>query len=387
MRRILYHACSFVLVTCFLTLLAGCGGSNQALQRPQASVSTTSPASDQGQRLLARSAQLLDSAQTLHGVFNTSLSGQLVNGEVDSEIWRLSPDKSRVRIVKSTLSQFTTGTLIVNDGKRVWQYEPAKKVVYTGQSASLNATATPGTRTGLDRGDAQQLILGSVQIVFTHSIATLISSTESVGGHSVYTIHVSPSSQNSGPAGFAYDGTVSLDQRTKLPLTLDLAVSGIGQVQIAIPSLLLNQPLTASLFTFTPPPGVPEQPFPSVSPGGIGDALTLQQAEQQAHYHLLRIPSAQTAYTLQHIDALGAPGNQIYTFAYTFHGQNFTLSQGKALANLPLTGSSLGLRGTQATLQFSGNTSTLSWTENGVGIQLSGPLTKDEIVTIARLLV
>ncbi|HEX4715171.1 MAG TPA: DUF4367 domain-containing protein, partial [Ktedonobacteraceae bacterium] len=92
------------------------------------------------------------------------------------------------------------------------------------------------------------------------------------------------------------------------------------------------------------------------------------------------------AYTLQSIDALGAPGSQIYALTYIFNGQNFTISQSKALANLPLSGSNLSLRNTTAMLSNSGNTSTLSWTEKGVGIQITGPLSKDQILAIANLL-
>lgn len=383
MRYTLQKAGYIFLAVCCL-MLAACNGSNNATQRQKAPILATTPNAGQGQRLLAQSAQLIDSAQTLHGIFDSSISGQLVNGEVDSEIWRIAPNKSRTLILKSTLSQFANGTLIVNNGKQIWQYEPAKKVVYIGQAGSSGLIGTPVP--GVSQGNEQQLILGVVQTIFTDSVATLVSSTTRVNGQAVYTIHVSPRAQSSGPDGFNYDGTVSLDQQTKLPVVLDLTLTGVGQARITIPSLTLNQPLATSLFAFTPPSGVSEQPFPPTSQGGASNSLTLQQAEKQAGYHLLSIPPSQTAYRLQSIDALGAPGNQIYALTYAFNGQNFTISESKALANLPLSGSTLNLRGTTATLSTNGTTSTLSWTEKGVGIQVAGPLSKGQIMGIANLL-
>ena len=381
-----------LLAICCLLLLVACGGSGgssskapaQATSRPTATA-TAGP----GAQLLAQSAQLLNSAHTLHGMFNATLSGQVANGEVDSEVWRLAPDKSRTLIVKSTLNQFASGTLIVSDGKEIWQYNPTSKVAYHGPASSSTPTpGTPGSSTS--QNNISQLLLGTVQTVFTHSTATLISSTGTVNGHAVYTIQIvsqqGQSGSTSGGLSFSYSGTVSIDKQTKLPLALDLNIAGFADVQIAIPSLTLNGPLDASLFTFTPPPGTKVESFPTSTGQNGGNSLTLQQAQAQAGYHLLSIPLAQTAYHLQSIDALGAPGNGIYAFTYISSGQTFTISQGKSLANLPLSGQHLSLRGTTATLATNGSTSTLSWTENGVGIQITGPLSKDQIVAIAHLL-
>lgn len=378
-----------LLVICCMVLLAACGGSgvgtNQAQSR-KTPVSTVTPTVGPGQQLLAQSAQLLTSARTLHGIFNSTLSGQLANGEVDSEVWRMTPDKSRALILKSTLKQFTSGMLIVSDGKQTWQYNPAQKLVYTGSASPASGTGTPGTRG--NQNNVQALLLGAIQTIFTHSTATLLSSTDRVNGRPVYTVHVVPQSQSASASGvsFNYDGTVSLDKQTQLPLAIDLTVPGFARVQIAIPSLELNKPLDASLFTFKPPAGTKVEPFPSAT-GANDGSLTIQQAEQQAGYHLLSIPSSQTAYHLQSVDALGAPGNQIYTLTYTSNGLSFTISEGKALANLPLSGQSLDLRGTRATLVISGGTSTLSWTEKGIGIQITGTLTKEQVTAIAKLLV
>ena len=116
-------------------------------------------------------------------------------------------------------------------------------------------------------------------------------------------------------------------------------------------------------------------------------AISLAQAEQQAGYHLLSIPSSQTDYVLQSVTALGAPGNQIYTLNYTKGNLNFTIAEGKPLANLPaLPGQQVSLRGTAGVLSSENGGVTLAWTEKGVGIRITGNLSNEQAMSIASLL-
>ncbi|HXZ05431.1 MAG TPA: DUF4367 domain-containing protein, partial [Ktedonobacteraceae bacterium] len=103
--------------------------------------------------------------------------------------------------------------------------------------------------------------------------------------------------------------------------------------------------------------------------------------------HLLSIPTSQSVYQLQGVDALGAPGNQIFALTYAMGNSSFTISEGKSLANLPISGQQVSVRGTTATLSTSGNSTTLTWTEKGVGIQIAGDMSKDELLRIANLLI
>ena len=166
---------------------------------------------------------------------------------------------------------------------------------------------------------------------------------------------------------------------------MKLTIQGLGQVTLNLPTLVLHQPVEDNLFTFVPPPGVQVLPFPKTNTSDTG-TITLEKAQQQAGYHLLSIPSSQTAYQLQGVDALGAPGNQIFTLNYVKGNTTFAISEGKSLANLPVSGQQISLRGTTATLSSTGSTMTLTWTEKGVGVQIAGNVSNDELVMIANLL-
>ena len=383
-----------IAVLCMFTLvLAACGGSGTSQVQTKPTPSPT-PVPAQGKQLLAQVAQKLNTAKTLHGIFNVTIEGTAFSGTFNSEIWTVAPDKYRTEVLSSSAAQFLTGSVIVTNGKQVWHYDPVKKVVYTG-----SITATGGPTSGA--GGQSQFILNLVQAIFTHSDATLVSSSASVNGHAAYDIHVVPQEQLSATASaeatsmagpgrtgnFNYDGDIYIDKTTMLPFQVNLNVGGIGQVTLNLPTLVLNAPIPDSTFTFIPPAGTKILPLQQEHSTSDGASLNLAQAEQQAGYHLFSIAASQTMYQLQGVDALGTPGNQIYTLNYTLGGTSFTISEGKALANLPdSSGQQIKIRGTTATLSTENGSTTLAWTEQGIGIRITGNLSNDQVTQIANAL-
>jgi outer membrane lipoprotein-sorting protein len=327
-------------------------------------------------------AQKINTATTLHGIFDVKITGKSLNGSVNSEIWNAAPNKNRTVVLQSTLTQFPEGSVTVTNGKQTWQYDPAKKVVYTGAATPSNGSPSSGGQS--------QFILNIVQTVFTHSDATLVPAGATVNGHAAYDVLVEPQGQTPATGGigsFNYVGDVYIDKTTNLPLRVNLTLQGFGQVQLDLPMLVLNQPIPDSTFTFIVPAGVKVLPLQQTSPTTGTGSLTLAQAQQQAGYHLLSISSTQTDYHLSSVNALGAPGSQIYTLNYTKGSTNITLAEGKPLANLPASGGQqVSLRGTTGTVATSNGSTTLSWTEHGIGLNLTAPLSSTQLLAIANLL-
>src|SRR6266566_5196483 len=379
--------CGVIAILLLMLLFAACGGSNT----PQAKKPTPTPTPGQGTRLLTTMGQKITTAKTLHGVFDVKITGSALNGTMDSEIWNVSPNKNRTAVLQSTFSQFSAGSITVTNGKQIWQYDPVKKVVYTG---AVTSTTDSGSGTG---GGQSQFILNLVQAVFTRSDATSVASAK-INGHDTYDVHVVSQGQiaggvsiggsgNGGIGSFNYDGDVYIDKTTNQPLRVNLTVQGFGQVALDISMLVMNQPIPESTFTFVVPAGVKVLPLQQANATPTTGSITLTQAQQEAGYHLLSIPGTQTSYQLRGVNALGAPGSQIYTLNYMKGSTSFTVAEGKPLANLPGSGGQqVGLRGTSGTLSKSNGSTTLSWTENGIGITITGPLSNDEVVAIAKLL-
>ncbi len=118
----------------FMLLLAACGSSSATQATLQ---STPAPAPVQGQELLTKAGQNLKTAKTLHAIFDFDTTGSVANGTVSTEVWNVSPDKSRTVVLQSTLRQYSTGSITVNNGKRVWQYDPSKKLSILDRLATL----------------------------------------------------------------------------------------------------------------------------------------------------------------------------------------------------------------------------------------------------------
>src|SRR5689334_2098524 len=89
-RRHISLLFSFLLLT--LLALAACEGSVQQQTRPTA---TPTPTMTPGEQLLKKVATKLNTAKTLHGVFNVKLSGGNMNGTLRFELWNEAPDKNR----------------------------------------------------------------------------------------------------------------------------------------------------------------------------------------------------------------------------------------------------------------------------------------------------
>lgn len=378
-----------VALVVMLLLVAACSGSGTAQTQKPTPTPSPSPTAGPGQQLLAQVGQNLNTAKTLHGIFDLTISGQAFSGVVNLEIWNVSPNKSRTHVLQSSLAQLPTGLVTVTDGKQLWEYDPVKDVVYNGPAT---ATGTSNSSSIFGGGGQSQLIFNLIQSVFTHSSATLQSSSATINGHSADEIHVTPQTGGTGvtgPGNFSYDGNVYIDKATSLPLRVNLNIADIGQVVLDFPTLTLNAPIPDSTFTFVVPAGVKVQPLPkaSATPSAGAGALTLAQAQQEAGYHLLSIPATQTDYELEGVNALGAPGSQIFTLNYIKGNLSFTIAEGKSLANLPNSGGQpVTVRGVTGSLSTANNATTLAWTENGIGFRIAGAISGNQAESIAQLL-
>src|ERR1700686_2883702 len=156
-----------------VVLLAACSGSTTQAAKPTATAVPATPTPGQGQRLLTATGNKLTAAQTLHGIFNLTITGQTLSGTINSETWNAKPDKNRTVTLQSTVPQFSeTGAVTVTDGKQVWQYDPQKKVVYNGPVVkNAGGTANGGSGRSGDGGQSQ-FFLTLIQTVFTRSDAT-----------------------------------------------------------------------------------------------------------------------------------------------------------------------------------------------------------------------
>ncbi len=381
---------TLILIVLSLTLLclSACESGTQKAQ----SAPTPTPALTQGQQLLVKANSMLTSAKTVQGMLNLKVSGQSLNGVLNTTVWSSAPNKNRTEVHQSTLSQSPVGSVTVTDGKTLWQYNPAKHVVYSGPAQNNGSSSLFGLA-GAGNSGQSQFLLNFIQGVFTGSDGTLKSSNSTINGQAAYDVGVVPqanaassATSNTG-ATFSYTGDVYISKATQLPVEVSLDIQGFGKAVLDFPKLALDQPISASLFTFIVPAGTKELPLQQATQTANGDLLNLAQAQQQAGFHLLSIPGDQADYVLLGVNALGTPGSQIYTLRYMKGSTSFTIAQGKPLANLSTSaGQHISLRGTTALFSGQSGSNVLAWTEKSVGINITG-LSQNEAITVAKSLV
>ncbi|GHO43954.1 LolA family protein [Ktedonospora formicarum] len=393
-RHSFYHFIAFCVL---ISIAGGILGSCALASSTEANVSariqptnldttpTATTTTNQGQQLLDRVSQRLNTAKTLQGNFTLTLKGQAIAGTIKLQQWSASPGKSRNEVTSSTLPQVTTGSLTVSDGQKLWQYDPTQKIAYVGPAQQTSSILTiPG------RGQVQ-LLLNTLLSVFSTSDGTLVKNNASINGRETYQLHIVPqgsSNQSNTPTGgLDYQGELYLERDSEQPLRMDLNLSGIGPVSLNFDTLSLNISIGADKFRFSPPMGVKEELLPNTT-NSNGDTLTLGQAQKQSGYHLLSISGDHSEYSLNGVTVLGTPQNTIYSLNYMKGNQTFIISQGKPLANLTgIPGQSVDLRGIKATFAQTNGIFSLSWTEKGIGIRIIGSLTQEQATGIAQLLI
>ncbi len=371
-----------------MALLAACRETAAKTASPPTPAPKPTPTPGQGQQLLTKTASLLNTAKTIHGLFHITINSQALNGTIDTESWKTAPDKNRVEVHQSTLSQVSSGSVTVTDGKQIWQYDPQKNVVYNGPLPANTSGNQQNAGLAGNGGGQSQSFLNLIQALFNHSTGTLRPDT-TINGRPAYDVHVVPQNTSEGGGNsqnFNYTGEVYIDKGNQLPVKIDLDLSNQGKVVFDFPKLEINSTIPETTYTFTPPASAKTRPLQDAANNPGTGALTLAQAQKQAGYHLLSIPPDQADYVLSGVTALGIQGSQTYSLNYMKGNLAFTIAEGKPLANLPGAGQAVQLRGTSGTLANSNGISTLAWTENGVGIHITGKLDNDQIVAIAKSL-
>lgn len=371
-----------------MAVLVACGETVTKTASSPTPAPKPTPTPGQGQQLLAKTANLLNTAKTIHGLFHITINSQALNGAIDTESWKTAPDKNRVEVHHSTLSQVSSGSVTVTNGKQIWQYDPQKNVVYTGPLPANTSGNQQNSGLAGNGGGQSQSFLNLIQTLFNHSTGTLRPDA-TINGRPTYDVHVVPQNTSEGGGNsqnLNYTGEVYIDKGSQLPVKIDLDLSNQGKVVFDFPKLEINSTIPETTYTFTPPASAKTRPLQDAANNPGTGALTLAQAQKQAGYHLLSIPPDQADYVLSGVTALGIQGSQTYSLNYMKGNLAFTIAEGKPLANLPGDGQPVQLRGSNGTLANSNSINTLAWTENGVGIHITGKLDNDQIVAIAKLL-
>jgi len=342
---------TFVLLLLALVLLTSCGFGPSPQDQAAAQL---------GKQLLAKAKHAFDTAKTFHEKFNITQTGPYSQQTATVEVQSQQTLREQLSVFQSSMPVFTAGSVTVEDGKYLWQYYPDHKIVHRSSAApeGVNGNVTP---------------LYLYKFVFTAPDATVTSSSATINGHAVYDVHLVSGSVD---GGLPYTGEIYIDKKTTLPVRIQFSES-TGQAVVDIPLLVLNEPIPAHTFTFTPPADA------KVLTTG---SLPLAQAEQEADYHLLTIPTTQKGYRIENVNAVGQAEEIAYNLNYSKGSTNFNISEGKFSPNQPTSGTPITVRGKPGTVVATSGVTVLTWAEHGVRISIEGMLSKVQAMSVAQVL-
>jgi len=337
------------------------------------SACTAPPAVDQ---IVAR-LQQAQQPQNLHTI--TDMVVTLPDGSQQHSVveeWRQGVSRQRLEYRPS--SDKLAGMVMVRNGNTMWTYTPADNT-YTEQTLPPFTDAPLGTADSL-RKSVQEL-LRTTQVTYTPA--------ETIAGRPTYRIHLTPKADQ--PSPFPGPITVWVDAETYLPLKMESSGGPGGQMVMTVQSVDYNPTFPADIFTFTPPPGATRQEQPLVQ------MLSLEEARAQADFPLLaptELPEGYEFVGVQLIDSneSSTKGGRMALLMY--RGGMSVLMIAERPLTTPESGGPLPPpEGKTETVQVRGQTGVfsqmglagrmLAWEENGVDIRIVGPLSREELLTLA----
>lgn len=171
---------------------------------------------------------------------------ELLSGSHTARVYLDGPTKARVQVLDQLAERDA-----IRSGTDVWYYDSAQQTAthLTLPAASTSGAAAPAPGAALTPAQVAQKFLNAVDPSTTVSVGAPVS----VAGRTAYDLVLTPHSANT----LVGSVSVAVDSETGLPLKVEVQARGQSEpaFEIAFTEVTLATP-SASLFTFTPPPGV-----------------------------------------------------------------------------------------------------------------------------------
>lgn len=326
--------------------------------------------------IVARMQQVEKQTKDYHAVVETVLAGP-DGGEMVlmQEIWRKGSDLLRVEVREGPPEM--VGQVTVFNGKQVWFYNPHLN------QAQIFPVEVPLQLPAQEMTAAMQV---TAKKLLSESTVKYLAE-EMVGGQKTYKVQLVPRKDTD---LFAASGgkpiTVWIDQEHARRLKMEVPLPTGGRYTMQYRSIEYNVGLSDSLFQFTPPPGVEVVAREMGAQVPAVEEMGLAEAQRAARFPLLLPTYLPTEMGFVRARVVG--GGSSVTLIYTGGEKSFTITEAQDTgAELPDIGQEIGLRGTKARLQQQGDRFlSLRWREKGLVIFVTGTISAEEALEVARSL-
>ena len=324
--------------------------------------------------IVARVQEVEANTEDAHAVIEIAIQDPRRDVDVTVEVWE-SANRLRAELLESSSPEAAVGSVIVNDGRQVWIYDPAQdKVLVSEVEAGQPEGSLANPREML------QLVDEAIQWVLDRSEVKLIGE-EEVAGVPTYKLEFKPKEGQDLPFAAASRGTLWVDQERWIILQARLVVEGVAESSMRVRSFELNPGIPEEVFRFEVPQGATVQEFESQR----AERLTLDEAQAMAESLLVPtyIPEGVTL-----IEVIAV--RDAFALHYDHSDTSFTIVQGpEPLGEQPAGQvSEVTVRGQRATLIADPEQGYhfLTWREDGMAFTIAGRIERDDLLQVAESL-
>ena len=309
-----------------------------------------------------------------HAVVETLLAGP---GERETllvqEIWRKDPDLIRAQIKEGPAEM--VGQVTVFNGEQVWFYDPhLNRVQILPMLAPFQ----------LPQPDISAAMWLSAEELLNATTASSLGE-EMVAGRKANKVQLIPQADTDLYAAVGGEPiTVWVDQEHSRRLRMEVPLPAGGHYTMHYRTIEYNVGLPDSLFQFTPPSGAK-----TIREGAMAEAPAVQgmglvQAQEAVGFPLLLpvyLPAGMSC-----VEARVVEGGDSVTLVYASDKGALSITEAQATdVELPDIGEETNLRETSARLRCQGDRFlSLHWQEGGLVILLTGTISEEEALDVAR---
>ena len=291
------------------------------------------------------------------------------------EIWRKGPDLLRAEVREGPPEM--VGQVTVFNGKQVWFYDPHLNRV------QIFPVEIPFQ---LPEQEMTAAMWATAEKLLSESTAKYLAE-EVVAGQKTYKVQLVPRKDTDLFAALGGKPiTVWIDQKHARRLKMEVPLPTGGRYIMQYRSIEYNVGLPDSLFQFTPPAGVETIVKEMGAQVPTMEEMGLAEAQKTAKFPLLLPTYLPTGMSFAQAQVMG--GGSSVTLIYTGSEGSFTITEARYTGvELPDIGQEISLRGIKARLQRRGDRFlSLRWRERGLVIFITGTISTEEALEVARSL-
>ena len=340
--------------------------------------------------ILVQTFEVSKTIQNGHAVIDMNVDMLEEKTSATVEVWGRHGEGSgafRVEVLETDKEE-AVGAVMVSDGETLWVYSPAENTVFVGTAEEAKA-AMEEKQPMLEEFDTKDMehpetAEEAVEKLFEYVDGSL-RGTEIFANVNAYKLELKPIPEQMPAEYTAIGGLINvwIDESRSIPLGLSFTGSAMGEINISVVELDVNEGVDEALFSFDIPEGAEVIGFADME----HESLSLDEAGTSIDFPYLSPAVVPDGAVL--VDVLNLKGMIVQRYSLT-DGGSFTIAQGETSQEMqmPSEEQSVTVRDVSGSLFSSEENDKvlLTWSEGELSFVIAGDINAEQALEIAESL-